>query len=236
MPNSAGSLFFRLPSRANPRQARKCDWLDKFSLNSYFYMKIGSLSERTKYDTLNENELAAVYARNGDPAAVGVLYERLGHLVLGLCIKYFRNRDEAEEAVLVIFGKLLDDLRKHKVEHFRSWLYIYSKNHCLMELRKRSAALKRELELKENAVLFMDSEDPGHLNEKERQLTLMESAIARLGEEQGRCIRMFYLENRSYAEIARLTGYSDKEVKSHIQNGKRNLKIRLETLINERGE
>ncbi len=164
---------------------------------------------------------------------VGVLYERYGHLVLGLCIKYLKNKDEAQDAVIQIFTGLLKDLKKHKIEFFKSWLYVYSKNFCLMELRKRQSALKKELELKENVHLIMDFSNPEHLNEKEKQITIMEKALELLNTEQKKCIDLFYLKNKSYVEIVDITGYTANEVKSHIQNGKRNLKIKMETLINE---
>src|SRR6187551_1345532 len=102
---------------------------------------------------------------------------------------------EAEDAVMNIFTKLIDDLKKHRVEYFKSWLYVYTKNHCLMELRKRQSLLKRELEIKEDTLLVMDFSDSSHLREREEQVQLLEQAINALSEEQKTCIRMFYLDN-----------------------------------------
>jgi RNA polymerase sigma factor (sigma-70 family) len=186
-----------------------------------------------RYVNNTDSEILAKYSEGGDTGCIAELYKRYGHLVLGLCLKYLKNREDAEDAVSAIFAKLMADLKKHKVEHFKSWLYVFSRNHCLMELRKRSSALRKELELRENNVIFMDSADKEHLIKKERQAELLFHAIEGLGEGQRRCVRLFYLEGRSYSEIVQLTGYSEKEVKSHIQNGKRNLKIKLETQINE---
>jgi RNA polymerase sigma-70 factor (ECF subfamily) len=102
-----------------------------------------------------------------------------------------------------------------------------------MELRKRQSMLKKELELKDNVHLIMDFSNPEHLNEKEKQITIMEQALELLNSEQKKCIDLFYLKNKSYVEIVDITGYTANEVKSHIQNGKRNLKIKMEILINE---
>jgi RNA polymerase sigma factor (sigma-70 family) len=102
-----------------------------------------------------------------------------------------------------------------------------------MELRKRQRELKKELELRENVHLVMDFSNPEHLQEKENQIVIMEKAIDLLSAEQKQCIELFYLKNKSYNEIIVITGYSNNEVKSHIQNGKRNLKIKMEALINE---
>jgi RNA polymerase sigma factor (sigma-70 family) len=186
-----------------------------------------------KYNDYSDNELINTFVKTGDNTFVGVLYQRYGHLVLGLSIKYLKNKDEANDAVIQIFTNLIKDLKKHKIDYFKSWLYVYSKNFCLMELRKRQSALKKELELRENAHLFMDFEDAEHLKEKEKQIVLMEKAIGSLNEDQKKCIELFYLKNKSYSEITILTGYSANDVKSYIQNGKRNLKIKMEALINE---
>lgn len=187
-----------------------------------------------KYKDYSDNDLINKFLETGDNSFVGLLYERYGHLVLGLCIKYLKNKDEAQDSVIQIFSKLMTDLKKHKIEFFKSWLYVYSKNFCLMELRKRQSALKKELELKENIHLDMDFSSAEHLKEKEEQITLMERALELLNNEQKVCIELFYLKNKSYNDIISETGYSNNEVKSHIQNGKRNLKLKMEALLNER--
>ncbi|MCC6371575.1 MAG: sigma-70 family RNA polymerase sigma factor [Bacteroidia bacterium] len=188
-----------------------------------------------KYNNHSDNELINIFLEEDDNTVVGVLYERYGHLVLGLCIKYLQNRDEAKDASIQIFSNLLSDLKKYKIEFFKSWLYVYSKNYCLMQLRKRQSQLRKELELRENPDLFMDSEDPEHLHEKEKQIALLAKAMELLNNEQKKCVSLFYLNNKSYNEIVEITGYSANEVKSYIQNGKRNLKIKMEVLLNEQG-
>jgi len=186
----------------------------------------------TKYNNYSDNDLINKFLESGDNLFIGLLYERYGHLVLGLCIKYLKNKDEAQDLVIQIFTDLIKDLKKHKIQFFKSWLYVYSKNFCLMELRKRQRELKKELELKENVHLIMDFSNPEHLKEKENQIVLMELAIEQLNTEQKLCIELFYLKNKSYNEIIEITGYSNNEVKSHIQNGKRNLKLKMDALSN----
>ncbi len=186
-----------------------------------------------KYKNYSDNELINSFSKSGESIFVGILYERYGHLVLGLCIKYLKNKNEAQDAAIQVFTNLMSDLKKHKITYFKSWLYVYSKNFCLMELRKRQSALKKELELKENIHLVMDFSDPKHLEEKEKQISMMETAMEMLNDGQKTCIRLFYLQNKSYGEIVEMTGFSNNDVKSYIQNGKRNLKLKLEALMNE---
>jgi RNA polymerase sigma factor (sigma-70 family) len=190
------------------------------------------LAQLSKYKDHSDAQLINNFLESGDNVYVGELYKRYGHLVLGLCIKYLKDKDEAEDAVMTIFGQLLNDLKKHKVEYFKSWLYTYSKNFCLMQLRKKQNQLKKELDVKENEIFLMDYNNIEHLNEKEQQISLMQSALNELNKEQKMCLELFYLSNKSYTEIVTLTGYNNNEVKSHIQNGKRNLKIKMEALQN----
>ncbi len=56
----------------------------------------------------------------------------------------------------------------------------------------------------------------------------MESCLETLNVDQQTCVRLFYLEQKCYKEVADITGYELNKVKSHIQNGKRNLKICME--------
>lgn len=184
-----------------------------------------------KYKHFSDNELITEYKITKNNVLVGILYKRYSHLVLGLSLKYLKDEDEAKDAVMQIFEKLLSDLLKFNIEYFKSWLYSFSKNHCLMILRSRQSKLKKEMDLQIHADSFMETESsshPNHVLEKEIQYTKLEKAIEELNEDQRKCIKLFYLKERSYNEIADETGYTLNEVKSFIQNGKRNLKIKLE--------
>ncbi|MDF2452791.1 MAG: polymerase sigma factor, sigma-70 family [Bacteroidota bacterium] len=184
-----------------------------------------------KYNHFSDNELITEYKNTKNNVFVGILYKRYSHLVLGLSLKYLKDMDEAKDAVMQIFEKLLSDLLKHNIEYFKSWLYTLSKNHCLMILRTKQSRLKKDIDLQVNAGSFMETESnlhPNNAEEKEKQYTLLEKAIDELNEDQKKCIELFYLKEKSYNQIVDLTGYSLNEVKSFIQNGKRNLKIKLE--------
>lgn len=185
---------------------------------------------KSEYNSYSDNELIVHYSDSNDSLFLGILFKRYSHLVLGLCIKYLKNEDDAQDVVMQIFEKLSVDLKKHKIEFFKSWLYTYSKNMCLMELRKKQSKLKKEIELQENNILFMDYGDESHHNkqeEKEKTILKLEKALKGLNKEQKKCIELFYYQNKSYTEIVEITGYSSNEVKSYIQNGKRNLKMQL---------
>lgn len=178
----------------------------------------------------SDNELIAEYKSKGDNTVVGELFKRYSHLVYGVCLKYLKDEDESKDAVLEIFEQLLVDLLKHDVTNFKSWLHSVSRNHCLMFLRKEQTKLKRANEY-EYAFDEADSYvTPFQVHEKETQevqLTDLEKALTELKEEQRICIELFFLKEKCYEEVAELTGYTLLQVKSYIQNGKRNLSIKL---------
>lgn len=130
-----------------------------------------------------------------------------------------------------VFEKLLTDLGRHEIAQFKGWLYMVARNECLMYLRSRKSKLIRDKELKKDTEALVENEitvHPDGVSEKELQLRSMEQALHHLNEHQRICVDMFYLQQKCYKEIADATGFSMNEVKSYIQNGKRNLKIYME--------
>lgn len=183
------------------------------------------LMQRKKYRMLEDEDLVLAYAEKQSRDILHVLYERYGHLVLGLCIKYLKQVENAEDMCAQIFEKLPQLLKKHEIRYFKSWLYQVSRNECLMELRKKTP---RQSEIIEELITG-EEDDPLKLKEeKEKEFIQLENALAQLKPDQQKCITLFYIEEKSYCDISNFLGMSIKSVKSHIQNGKRNLKIVLE--------
>jgi RNA polymerase sigma-70 factor (ECF subfamily) len=179
---------------------------------------------RNKYRNASDEDLISLYKKEGASQAIGQLYERYGHLVMGTCMKYMKNQMDAEDVVMKIFEELGQKLMRFEIQHFKSWLYQLTRNECLMILRKQKKDLPASL-------LEQMSEDPSELyqaTEKEIQLALLEGTLTELKEEQRRCLELFFLKDRSYSEITEEIGIDIKQVKSAIQNGKRNLKLKLE--------
>ena len=175
---------------------------------------------------MTDTQLIGHYKSSGDLALLGELYTRYMPLVFGVCLKYLKNREESRDAVMQIFEKLVQSLKNHSVEHFKSWLYVTARNHCLMQLRSQKG--KNFIEI---SPVFMESDYVLHhedVSEKETDLSKMEICIEKLVSEQKACVQLFYLQQKCYKEITSLTGYDLNNVKSYIQNGKRNLKLCME--------
>lgn len=175
----------------------------------------------------SDAELVARYKQSGDLKDVGDLYQRYMELVYGVCLKYLKQPENAQDSVIAIFEELVTKLKKHEVDNFKAWLYTLAKNHCLMRLRseKKQVTVNFDVEL-------MQSEENLHLNgelEKEENFRKMEYCMGQLPAEQQKVIELFYLQGKCYNEITESTGLDWNKVRSFIQNGRRNLKICMES-------
>jgi RNA polymerase sigma factor (sigma-70 family) len=180
----------------------------------------------------SDSELVAKYRTTHDLTLVSELFGRYTPMVYGVCVKYLRDRDDAKDAVMQVFEKLPGTLKGHDVANFKSWLYVTTRNHCLMQIRSKKGRpgfggkISQELnpDLMENELLLHLDEEP----ELEENLSKMEKCIQQLDAQQQQCVRLFYLEEKCYKDISTLTAFDLNKVKSYIQNGKRNLRICME--------
>lgn len=180
---------------------------------------------------LPDYEIIKLYKETGNPEWVGVLFERYTHLVFGICLKYLKDEEDSKDAVMEIFESLFEGLLIHDVKNFKSWLYSVSKNFCLMQLRKLKIIPRTEeiteKKINHSFVEFMQELHPYKEQEIDEIFNKLQEAMSQLKPEQERCIELMYLQEKSYKEVAEITGYNLKQVKSYIQNGKRNLEKML---------
>lgn len=184
-----------------------------------------------KYDHLSDQELLAKFRADHNNEWLGILLQRYTLLLLGVCMKYLKNEEEAKDSVQQVFLKAIQELHKYNVEFFKSWLYMVAKNHCLMKLREKQG--KTPTELDSQAIPAPEETDRKKLEETDHTLDLMEDALQELNKEQQQCVTLFYLQKKSYSQISEATGFTLLQVKSYIQNGKRNLKILIEKKLKE---
>jgi RNA polymerase sigma factor (sigma-70 family) len=179
--------------------------------------------DKSKYLDISDEDVLDRYTQTGNNQWLGLLLERYTVVLLGYCLRNLKNQEEARDAVQQVQLKVIQQVGKYKIENFHSWIFKITVNECNMQFRNRRRLLR---ELTEENTRNLRDEDTN--SGEARQLAVLSGALGELKEAQLTCIRMFYLENRAYGDISRETGYSLKEVKSHIQNGKRNLKLSLE--------
>lgn len=176
-----------------------------------------------KLHKFTDEELLSLYLNEKNNLIIGELYSRYGHLVIGVCMKYLKNVNDSEDMLMNIFEQLPKKIERHTILTFKPWLYTLTRNECLMFLRKKGIHTN---ELSENMTNEDDYED-FHL--KEIKIDLLECEIQRLNTFQRNCIELFFIQEKSYQQIATILDVDINKVKSGIQNGKRNLKLKLES-------
>ncbi len=188
-----------------------------------FLKNIRKLSDRS------DEELILHYREQADVAILGILYQRYIHLVYGVCLKYFKNREDSQDAVMQIFEKLVDDLLQHQVTYFRGWLYVVVRHYCIRKVSQEGKRVQQNQEFFDEKFMEstlewspVDDTEPGDMNR------LLEDCLEQLKAEQQSCIRLFYLQEKCYQEIGEQLSLPLNKVKSYIQNGKRNLKLCIE--------
>lgn len=185
-----------------------------------------------QYQHITDQELLEKFYSDHNNAWLGILLQRYTLLLLGISMKYLKHEEQAKDSVQQIFLKVIQELHKYKVEYFKSWLYMVAKNHCLMKIREKHG--KATIEINDNIISRKDeATDLQSLLKNELTLDLLELSLKELNPEQQQCVTLFYLQKKSYQEVSDATGFTMLQVKSYIQNGKRNLKILIENKIEE---
>lgn len=195
--------------------------------DNFFSLFLVALAFFKNISPVPDAELLASYRSSESLSVLGDLYSRYMEMVYGVCLKYLKEPEEAQDAVMAIFEELIAKLKLHEVQNFKSWLYTLAKNHCLMKLRslKKMPAAKLAEE-------FMQSEEDGHLENvlnREEHFRQLDECMEQLVDGQRQAIEAFYLQGKCYNEISAETGLEWNQVRSSIQNGRRNLKICMES-------
>ncbi|MBK9451776.1 MAG: sigma-70 family RNA polymerase sigma factor [Bacteroidetes bacterium] len=173
-------------------------------------------------------EVIAHYKATRDQQYLGKLFQRYKYLVVGICMKYLQHKEEAKDASMDIYEELISKVLEFEIKNFKSWLSSVARNHCLMKIRKTKGISEVDVQNEKIENQFMESADFEHLvTEKQDESEVLLEAIEQLKDGQRECIRLFYLKELSYKEVADITQLDLKQVKSNIQNGKRNLQLIL---------
>lgn len=199
--------------------------------SSHLYLKMFFGNQRRKYQQLSDSELIGLYITDRCVYTLPVLYERYGHLVMGSCLKYLKQTENAEDVTMRIFGELGAKLLKHEITYFKSWLYQVTRNECLQFLRKHQPGAFTEINELSTPITPEMDDSP----DLEGRLQLLEQGIKELKDEQRSCVELFYLQQQSYQQISDALQLPLNSVKSAIQNGKRNLKLWMERNENQEG-
>lgn len=186
------------------------------------------LFKKKEYNS--DEELLKHYKQSGNKDLFADLFKKHVSVVYGTCLFYLQDKDEAQDATMQLFEKLMLDINNREIDNFKGWLSFVVRNHCISIIRKNKSQHK-------NIKSYYDFEYEDANYETEEKINAvsddvmlenMKLCLPKLKETQRLCVELFYLNNKSYQDIANQTGFTLNEIKSYIQNGKRNLKLLLE--------
>ena len=182
---------------------------------------------RKRLSTLSDEDLILQFQKTEDQEYIAEAYNRYTALIYGICLRYLEDREISKDAASEIYPIIREKVLQFEISNFSSWLHSVTRNHCLIVLRKA----KKDQNAISDLLSEIDMESESNLHQSnghdEELINKLNDELLRLPEGQSECIRLFYYEEKSYKEIEELTGFDLKKVKSHIQNGKRNLKLSI---------
>jgi RNA polymerase sigma-70 factor (ECF subfamily) len=179
---------------------------------------------RRSYQKLSDGELIELFRSRGDKEVISEFFNRYVHLIYSVCYPYFKSDDKTRDIVMEIFESLGEKIKKYEIHNFKSWLYRVSRNACLMSLRKEKKDVSLELIENHHSIIVENEPNLHPDNGESKKLQSLGTFLTRLKKDQRLCIELMYFKDMSYKDISSATGYSLKQVKSYIQNGKRNLR------------
>ncbi len=186
------------------------------------------LFKKKEYNS--DEELLKQYKQSGNKELFADLFKKHVSVVYGTCLFYLQDKDEAQDATMQLFEKLMLDINNREINNFKGWLSFVVRNHCISLIRKNKSASKNIQSYYEFEYETPSYEEEEKINSISDDVLLenMKSCLPKLKENQRICVELFYLKNKSYQDIANETPFSLNEIKSYIQNGKRNLKLLIE--------
>jgi RNA polymerase sigma-70 factor (ECF subfamily) len=186
------------------------------------------LFKKKEYNS--DEELLKHYKQSGNKELFADLFKKHVSIVYGTCLFYLQDKDEAQDATMQLFEKLMLDLNNREIDNFKGWLSFVVRNHCISLIRKNKSQSKNIKSYYEFEYESPNYEEEEKINSVSDDVLLenMKDCLPKLKENQRVCVELFYLKNKSYQDIANETKFSLNEIKSYIQNGKRNLKLLLQ--------
>ena len=147
--------------------------------------------------SLTDDELISKYQSSGDLDFVAELFSRHTHLIYGVCLKYLADKELSKDIAMEIFDDLKEKIPGSSIQNFGAWLFVLTKNKCLMALRKRV----RQDEKEKESSLFMESDAVEHHTVEidfEVSERILRDCLDKLSKEQRKCINLFYYEEKCY--------------------------------------
>ncbi|HET9215770.1 MAG TPA: sigma-70 family RNA polymerase sigma factor [Terriglobia bacterium] len=155
----------------------------------------------------------------GNRIAFACIVEKHRRWIYRLCARMLQSTDKADDTTQEVFARALEKMPmlNHGAK-LVGWLKVIAVNQCLTVIEKEK--LYRPLGDEEPARCTNLTPEQQVLASENRRL--VGEFIDRLPPRQQLVFVMKYIDGYTYRQIRQLTGFSEKQVKSYLQNARRN--------------
>jgi len=174
----------------------------------------------------------------GDETAFSLIFERYRRLSIHLISRFFRQREEIEDIVQQAFTKIyfsLKDFRGGHEKSFSAWISRLTVNVCYDELRKRQKRSENLFsdfsEEEQNLLSGMIEENHSDVEKNLASKDLAEKLLSNLEAKERVAMTLLYGEDFSVAEVAKIVGWSESNVKTKLFRCRRHLRGIFDKLI-----
>lgn len=186
---------------------------------------------------MNYSEAVAL-ALEGKEQGFQFLYEESSKSKYYLALQYMKNKEAAEDVLQDAYIKAFKNLSKlQEPAAFEKWFGVIVANTAKNALAKKNPVLFTDVAVDDEGEEFTyDVEDDNPENQPELAYTreetkeLVHELMDSLSEEQRMCVLMFHIEGASISEIAEAMNCSENTVKSRLNYGRKNIKVKAEEL------
>ncbi|MDM9629944.1 RNA polymerase sigma factor [Robiginitalea aurantiaca] len=150
----------------------------------------------------------------GNRAAQEALYQKHAPVLYGICLKYSRNRTEAEDNLHDSFMTIYEKIHQYKSKgSFEGWLKRITVNTVLQKYRKKEP-------LKLLSDVPDQSEELEGIEDSDISLALLLKYIQELPQKYRLTFNMYVLDGYSHKEISEALGTSEGTSKSNLSRAR----------------
>ena len=167
-----------------------------------------------------DEEIRSHLDRERWPQAFDLVLRQYQIKVFHLALSILGNREQAEDASQEIFLRIWRALPSYRgASSLSTWIFSIARNASLTALKR--AAAKRTFSLEEPGTLAA-----AERREPDRPSPDLAALVRQLPEKQRQVVTLFYMEERSYEEVARLLDLPMGTVKTHLFRARKELALR----------
>lgn len=163
-------------------------------------------------------------ALDGKQSAYTAIMDRYKDNIYFLILKMVKNKDDAEDLSIEVFGKAFQRLKQYTPQYaFSTWIYKIATNHSIDFIRKKridTVSLDKHLQTEDGGKIELDveseSKDPEEKFIEKQKIHMMQEGVKKLSDPYKRLLELRYFEEHSYDEIAEILDIPLGTVKAQL--------------------